>query len=59
MIRIILITSLFFISTSSFAEDYNEEIIFNREAWEVAIWEFDEGGISCAAGLISDEKEIL
>ena len=59
MIRIILIISLLFFSTASFAEEYNEEIIFNEGAWKVAIWEFDEGGISCAAGLITDEKEFF
>ena len=48
MIRIILAISLLFISTTNFAEDYDEEIIFNEGAWKVAIWEFDEGGISCS-----------
>ena len=52
MIRILSIISLLLFSTSSFAEDYDEEIIFNEGAWEVAIWEYDESGISsCAAGL--------
>ena len=46
MIRIISIISLLFFSIASFAEDYDEEIIFNEGAWKVAIWEFDEGGIS-------------
>ena len=60
MIRIILIISLLLFSTSSFAEDYDEEIIFNEGAWQVAIWEYDESGISsCAAGLLSDEKEFF
>ena len=59
MIRIISIISLLFFSIASFAEDYDEEIIFNEGAWKVAIWEFDEGGISCAAGLITDEKEFF
>ena len=59
MIRIILIIGLLFFSIASFAEDYDEEIIFNEGAWKVAIWEFDEGGISCAAGLITDEKEFF
>tara|TARA_B100000282_G_C31643227_1_gene449507 strand:- start:159 stop:659 length:501 start_codon:yes stop_codon:yes gene_type:complete len=59
MIRIILTIGLLFFSIASFAEDYDEEIIFNEGAWKVAIWEFDEGGISCAAGLITDEKEFF
>ena len=60
MIRILSIISLLLFSTSSFAEDYDEEIIFNEGAWEVAIWEYDESGISsCAAGLLSDEKEFF
>ena len=59
MIRILSIISLLLFSTSSIAEDYDEEIIFNEGAWKVAIWEFDEGGISCAAGLITDEKEFF
>ena len=59
MIRVILAVSLLFVSTLSFAEDYSEEIIFNEGAWKVAIWEWDEGGLSCAAGLIEDEKEFF
>ena len=60
MIRILSIISLLLFSTSSIAEDYDEEIIFNEGAWEVAIWEYDESGISsCAAGLLSDEKEFF
>ena len=59
MIRIILAISLLFISTPSFAEDYEEKIIYNEGSWKVAIWEFDEGGVSCAAGLITDEKEFF
>ena len=51
MIRIILIINLLFFSTASFAEDYDEEFIFNDGAWKVAIWEYDYGGVSCAAGL--------
>ena len=41
MIRILSIISLLLFSTSSFAEDYDEEIIFNEGAWEVAIWEYE------------------
>ena len=37
MIRILSIISLLLFSTSSFAEDYDEEIIFNEGAWEVAM----------------------
>ena len=59
MIRVILAVSLLFVSTLSFAEDYSEEIIFSEGAWKVAIWEWDEGGLSCAAGLIEDEKEFF
>ena len=59
MIRVILCCCLVFVSTPSFAEDYEEEIIYNEGAWKVAIWEFDEGGISCAAGFIKDEKEFF
>ena len=59
MIRIIVAISLLFISTASFTEDYNEEIIFNKRAWKVAIWEYEEEGISCAAGLITDEKKFF
>ena len=45
---------------ASFAEDNDEEIIFNEGAWKVAFWECDEFGISCAIvllELITDEKE--
>ena len=49
MIRILSIKSLLFFQIPSFTEDYNKEIIFNEGAWKVAIWEFDEVGISCAA----------
>ena len=59
MIRIISTISLLFLSTASFAEDYNEEFIFNEGSWKVAIWEYDYGGVSCAAGLITDEKEFF
>ena len=59
MIRIILIISSLFFSIASFAEDYDEEIIFNEGAWKVAIWEFDDGTTSCAAGYIEDEKEFF
>ena len=59
MIRIISIISLLFFSTASFAEDYDEEFIFNDGAWKVAIWEYDYGGVSCAIGLITDEKEFF
>ena len=59
MIRIILIIGLLFFSIASFAEDYDEEFIFNEGAWKVAIWKYDYGGVSCAAGLITDEKEFF
>ena len=59
MIRVILAVTLIFISTPSFAEDYDEEIIYSEGAWKVATWEWDEGGTSCAAGLIKDEKEFF
>ena len=60
MIRIISIISLLFFSTACLAEDYDEDFIFNEGAWKVAIWEYDESGISsCAAGLLSDEKEFF
>ena len=60
MISILSIISLLLFSTSSFAEDYDEVIIFNEGAWQVAIWEYDESGISsCAAGLLNDEKELF
>ena len=35
------------------------EILFNKGAWKVAIWKFDEGGVPCPAGLIIDEKEFF
>ena len=57
MTRIISIISILFFSTASLAEDYDEEFIFNEGAWKVAIWEYDYGVVSCAAGLITDEKE--
>ena len=60
MIRILSIICLLLFSTSSFAEDYDEIIIFNEGTWQVAIWEYDVSGISsCAAGLLSDEKELF
>ena len=59
MIRIISIISLLFSSTASLAEDYDEQFIFNDGDWKVAIWEYDYGGVSCAAGLITDEKEFF
>ena len=59
MIRIIITISLLFILTPSFAENYEEEIIYTDGAWKVAIWEFDEGSSSCAAGYIEDEKEFF
>ena len=59
MTRIISIISILFFSTASLAEDYDEEFIFNEGAWKVAIWEYDYGGVSCAAGLITDEKEFF
>ena len=59
MIRIISIISLLFFSTACLAEDYDEDFIFNEGAWKVAIWEYEEEGISCAAGLITDEKKFF
>ena len=59
MIRVILAVSLLFVSIPSFAEDYEEEIIYSEGAWKVATWEYDESSISCAAGLLEDEKEFF
>ena len=59
MIRIIIAISLLFISTPSFSEDYEQEIIYTDGVWKVAIWEYDEDSISCAAGFIEDEKEFF
>ena len=59
MIRVILAVSLLFVSTPSFTEDYEEKIIYNEGAWKVAIWEFDEGSMSCAVGFIKDKKEFF
>ena len=59
MNKIILVISLLFISTPSFAETYEEEIIYKDGAWKVAIWEFDDGSTSCATGYIEDEKEFF
>ena len=59
MIRIIFTISLFFILAPSFAENYKEDIIYKDGAWKVAIWEYDESSISCAAGYLEDEKEFF
>ena len=59
MTRIISIISILFFSTASLAEDYDEEFIFNEGARKVTIWEYDYGGVSSAAGLITDEKEFF
>ena len=59
MIKVILAVILLFVSTPSFAEDYEEKIIYEDKAWKVATWEYDESSISCAAGLLEDEKEFF
>ena len=41
MIIVILAVTLLFISIPSFAEDYEEEIIYSEGAWKVATWEWD------------------
>ena len=40
----------------SFAEDYEEEILFKEESWKVAVWEFEDGNMSCAAGILEEER---
>ena len=48
-----------FLAPCSFAEEYDEKIIYSKGSWKVATWTYAKDSISCTAGNFEDEREFF
>ena len=49
----------FFLAPCSFAQEYDEKIIYSKGAWKVLTWTYTAESIACAAVNFEDEKEFF